>query len=95
MACSAAENSGILEIWNTIEEYLVITKGNGHFQHNRNLQNKNWFLQSLNQQLTQILQQNKAVKTAKKTMLEAVGKNTVSPFKAAREVLKIVNNQLK
>ncbi|WP_435622969.1 methylmalonyl Co-A mutase-associated GTPase MeaB [Flagellimonas sp.] len=95
MACSATENLGILEIWNTIEAYLEITKENGHFQRNRNLQNKNWFLQSLNQQLTQILQQNEAYKKARKGMLEAVEKNTVSPFKAAREVLKIINNQLK
>ena len=95
MACSAAENSGILEIWSTIEEYLKTTKENGHFQHNRNFQNKNWFLQSLNQQLTQILQQNKTYQKARKSMLAAVEKNTISPFKAAREVLKIVNDQLK
>ncbi|WP_422860457.1 methylmalonyl Co-A mutase-associated GTPase MeaB [Flagellimonas sp. S174] len=95
LACSATENSGIVEIWHIINEFLDKTKQNGHFQRKRNLQNKNWFLQSLNQQLTQILQQNEAFEKAKKNMLVAVEKNTISPFKAAREVLKAIHDQLK
>nr|WP_298999485.1 methylmalonyl Co-A mutase-associated GTPase MeaB [uncultured Allomuricauda sp.] len=95
LACSATENSGIVEIWHIINEFLDKTKQNGHFHRKRNLQNKNWFLQSLNQQLTQILQQNEAFEKAKKNMLVAVEKNTISPFKAAREVLKAIHDQLK
>ena len=95
LSCSATENTGILEIWDTISDFLEKTKKNGHFQRNRNLQNKNWFLQSLNQQLTQIFQQNDTFLKARKSMLLAVEKNTVSPFKAAKEVLKVIHNQLK
>lgn len=95
LSCSAYENTGIMEIWEMITSFLEKTKKNGHFQKNRNLQNKNWFLQSLNQQLTQIFQQNEAFKKAKESMLIAVEENTVSPFKAAKEVLHIIHNQLK
>ncbi|MEM9362773.1 MAG: methylmalonyl Co-A mutase-associated GTPase MeaB [Bacteroidota bacterium] len=95
LACSATENTGILEIWSTISEFMDKTKKNGHFQRNRNLQNKNWFLQSLNQKMAQIFQQNEAFKKARESMLIAVEENTVSPFKAAREVIKSIQNQLK
>lgn len=95
LSCSATENTGIEEIWKMIMEFLEKTKGNGHFLHNRTLQNKNWFFQSLNEQLTQLFQQNESFKKAEAALLKSVEENTISPFKAAKEVLKFVSDQLK
>ncbi len=95
LSCSATEHTGIDGIWQVILEYVELTRGNGHFEGKRNLQNKNWFLQSLHEQLTSIFDSKDSYMQMKSRMLKAVEKNTISPFKAAKEVLGYVNNQLK
>ena len=95
LVCSATENTGIVEIWETIVQFVAKTKENGHFEQNRTQQNKNWFFQALNEQVAQFYQKNKTFKKTKTNMLKAIEDQVISPFKAAKKVLESVQGQLK
>lgn len=90
--CSALHNQGIAEIWQLINEYLVLTKESGYFNTRRIEQNKYWLTQTINQQLTQRFYSNMAVKKVLKEQLEAIEKGEISPFEAADLLLKLAEN---
>ena len=49
--CSALNNHGIEEVWQIVLAFVQLTKSNNWFKNNRVNQNKNWLIQSINQQL--------------------------------------------
>ena len=49
--CSALNNEGIIDVWNIISEFIQLTKSNKSFEKNRKNQNKNWLLETVDQQL--------------------------------------------
>ena len=63
LSCSATENNGILEIWVMIQDFIAQNLENGHFKKNREIQNKNWFLQAVDEQIKQLFHQKKSFKT--------------------------------
>ncbi len=93
--CSAIEGTGILEIWQIIEAYTAEGIENGHFQKNRKTQNKNWFLQTVDEQLKQFFYQKESFIRIREEMRQAVEENKISPFYAAKTLIEEAGKELK
>ncbi|MES2544307.1 MAG: methylmalonyl Co-A mutase-associated GTPase MeaB [Bacteroidota bacterium] len=85
--CSAITHDGISAVWETIQQFLELTKSNGYFIEKRAEQNQYWMLETINEQLKlnffnhpeiqQLLEENK----------KAVQNDEISPFAAAQLLL--------
>ncbi|AWX43391.1 GTPase ArgK [Flagellimonas maritima] len=95
LSCSAIENKGIIEIWEMIIDFILQNQENGHFKKKRKIQNKNWFLQTIDEQLKMFFHQKESFKKAKEKMIKAVEENKVSPFYAAKSLMDDIIKELK
>ncbi|MBO0322043.1 methylmalonyl Co-A mutase-associated GTPase MeaB [Muricauda sp. CAU 1633] len=94
LRCSATENTGIHEIWELVEQFVTQNKENGHFEQNRKIQNKNWFLQTVDEYLKQFFHQKESFKKEQDKMLAAIENNEISPFYAAKLLLDKITKEL-
>ncbi|WP_222984665.1 methylmalonyl Co-A mutase-associated GTPase MeaB [Flagellimonas meishanensis] len=94
VACSAAENTGIGELWEIIEDFIKKNRANGHFFENRKKQNRNWFLQTVDESIKHFFHQKPAFKKAQEKMLKEVEANKISPFYAAKVLLDGITKEL-
>ncbi|RDY60998.1 methylmalonyl Co-A mutase-associated GTPase MeaB [Flagellimonas nanhaiensis] len=94
MQCSASENTGIREIWEMVEDFVAHNKESGHFDQKRKTQNKNWFLQTVDEHLKLFFHQKKTFVEAQDKMLRAIDENKISPFYAAKMLLDDVTKEL-
>lgn len=82
---SALTNMGIDDVWNTIEQYIILTKGNGFFNQQRNKQE----ILSFHRNIDEIIKQSIADKS--KTFLtdleNKIKAKQLSPRQAARLML--------
>lgn len=93
LQCSALENTGITEIWETI---VVYTSSIGDFfQENRKQQNKYWLIQTIEDRLKSDFYQNKNVQQELALLVEKVINAKMSPFAAAEQLLAIHRKELK
>lgn len=86
--CSAIENTGITEVWELIKAYKELTEENEYFTTRRNDQNTYWLLQTIENSLKENFYRNKNVKEKLPLLLQELSKNKISPFAAAKELLK-------
>ncbi|WP_435313988.1 methylmalonyl Co-A mutase-associated GTPase MeaB [Cellulophaga fucicola] len=89
LACSALEDTGIKDVWDTIETYVATNTKNNFFNTKRQEQNKYWLLQTIEDQLKQQFYQDKKVKAQLQESIDAVVNNKTSPFAAADKLLKL------
>ena len=89
LTCSALEQTGIEEIWEMIQKYVDITSKNGFFEENRVRQNKFWLLQTIEEQLKSSFYNHPKVKAELDTHIEAVQQHKMTPFTAAKSLLKL------
>ncbi|PKB43930.1 methylmalonyl-CoA mutase metallochaperone MeaB [Cellulophaga sp. RHA19] len=89
LACSALEDIGITEVWETIKDYVDTNTKNSFFDTKRQQQNKYWLLQTIEDQLKQQFYDDKNVKAELKGAINAVINNKTSPFSAADKLLKL------
>lgn len=87
--CSALNNTGILEAWKIVENYLKITQNNGFFEQNRKNQNKYWLRQSIENALKDNFYGKKDIKKSFPKYLEAINAGKMTPFQAAEALLKL------
>jgi LAO/AO transport system kinase len=87
LTCSAYQKTGISEIWNTIDEYLVHVKSNQYFQKRRNEQSKFWMYETINEQLRNNFYQNSQIKEMMGKLEQKVLKEETSSFLAAKKLL--------
>ncbi len=87
--CSTLHNTGIVEIHNIIENYILLTKKNGYFRSKRNQQNKGWLFEIINNELKHQFYNNLDVQNTLNKYITKIENNEINPFKAAKEVLKI------
>jgi len=85
--CSALEDKGVVSIWESISEYMELTKTNSYFETKRNEQNKYWLLQTIENQLKSDFFKNKTIKSALKEQLKLLEHNETTPFVAAEFIL--------
>ncbi|WP_190809325.1 methylmalonyl Co-A mutase-associated GTPase MeaB [Flagellimonas sp. S3867] len=95
LRCSAVEQTGIVEIWEMIENFVYQGKKSGHFESNRKNQNKNWFIQTVDERLKQYFHQKQSFKKVQEEMLKAVEEHKISPFYAAKKLLENITGELK
>jgi LAO/AO transport system kinase len=82
--CSSLQNEGVENIWTIIEEFINLTKSNNWFQMNRNDQNKNWLLQSINQHLQDDFYKNDKVTKELEKQLMKVKKQEITASEASK-----------
>ncbi|TMM53304.1 methylmalonyl Co-A mutase-associated GTPase MeaB [Maribacter algarum] len=88
LSCSSIENTGLDKIWEMILNYILENKASNFFNSKRQKQNKNWLLQTLDDQLKQQFYQDKKVAKALEKLIEDVINNRISPFRAAEKLLR-------
>lgn len=85
--CSAIENDGIQEVWQTIEKFLELTKGNHYFSEKRQEQNQFWMLESIDEQLKSHFYNHPDIQALLASNQKAVQSGELSPFAAAQILL--------
>jgi LAO/AO transport system kinase len=88
LVCSSLMNTGIEDIWKMIVAYKSKTVSSGHFEHNRQLQNIDWFQESFQQLLKVDVAQHPAVQKMKETLAADIASQKVSPQQAAEQLLR-------
>ncbi|WP_421806811.1 methylmalonyl Co-A mutase-associated GTPase MeaB [Flagellimonas sp.] len=92
--CSAVENTGIIEIWEMVQRFVSHTKENGFFEKNRQQQNKNWFLQTVDEYIKQFFHQKETFKKEQAKLLTDIESHKISPFYAAKLLLDKITKEL-
>lgn len=85
--CSAITNDGISAVWETIQKFLELTKGNNYFFEKRKEQNQYWMLETINEQLKNNFYQHPEIQKLLENNKKAVQNDEISPFAAAQKLL--------
>jgi len=85
--CSAITHEGIPEVWETIEKFLGLTKGNNYFFEKRKEQNQYWMLETINEQLKTNFYNHPEIQQLLDSTKKAVQNDEISPFAAAQLLL--------
>jgi LAO/AO transport system kinase len=93
--CSAADKTGIIEIWDMIIQFLDTIKNDGYFKINRQNQNKFWLKQTIDELLKQQFYKTSAVNQSLESMLQEVAADKISPFRAAEVLMAAYKKELK
>ncbi|PSR57104.1 methylmalonyl Co-A mutase-associated GTPase MeaB [Adhaeribacter arboris] len=86
---SALENTGIGEVWESIEAYVQKTKQNQHWEKKRQQQNLYWFHQTIRQTLEERFFTHPDVAKQLKAKEQAVLSGQLSAFAAAADLLNL------
>lgn len=86
--CSALNQENIENVYEIIENFVSLTKSNGSFYSNRQLQSKYWLTETINNALLNHFYQNPLIKNAIEEIEKDVIQNKISPFRAANLLLK-------
>ncbi len=89
LSCSALEDSGIIEIWGMVMEFINHARTIGTLQTNRSNQNKHWLLQHIDDQIKYDFYQNANISRILPTVINEVTMGKTSPFRAAEKLLEI------
>ncbi|TLV00082.1 methylmalonyl Co-A mutase-associated GTPase MeaB [Dyadobacter luticola] len=87
IACSGLYGKGMDTIWEMIGEYQKITKLNGFFLKNRQLQNADWMHDYIRQTLADLFYENAEVKAMLPAMENAVREEKLLPPQAANDLI--------
>jgi len=85
--CSAINQDGIPDVWETISKFVKLTKGNDYFNVKRSEQNEYWMLETINEQLKLNFYNNSDIQKLLDSNKKAVQKGEISPFAAAQILL--------
>lgn len=85
--CSAYNNTGINDVWETIQSYQNQTTINGYFDHKRKTQSKYWMYETINEELKRSFFNNPAISKEIEKLEKEVTHGSLSPFKAAHLLL--------
>ena len=80
-------NTGVAEIWEMINEYVVLTKANGYFDLKRNEQAKYWMYESMHSMLHHTFYTHPKIKNNLSKVEQKVLNNEVSSFVAANQMI--------
>jgi LAO/AO transport system kinase len=87
LTCSALENRGIREVWQMILDHRAQQEAGGHLEQRRQAQALNWMHGLISSGLQEIFQNASAVQDRLAQLEHLVRENTISPSRAARELL--------
>lgn len=84
---SSTEGTGLMELWNGIEDFLRHTKDNGHFLRNRARQAKYWMYETVDAVLRNNFYKSETIEPLLKGYEAKVLDDKLSSFQAAHELL--------
>ncbi len=87
LTCSALENTGISQVWESVNEYVALTKGNNYFQNRRHDQSTFWMYETINETLRNNFYQNPQIRSKLAAYENLVLTDGMSSFIAAQELL--------
>lgn len=87
LTCSALVQTGIGDIWQSIEEYVSFTSGNGYFRQNRSHQAKYWMYEFIHESLQSHFKTNPRIGKKLEMLEKKVMEGSISSFHAAMEIL--------
>jgi LAO/AO transport system kinase len=87
LTCSSLEQTGIMEIWQSIEEYVSFTSENGYYSQNRSHQAKYWMYEFIQESLQSHFKTNPRIGKKLELLEKKVMEGTISSFHAAMEIL--------
>jgi LAO/AO transport system kinase len=101
LTCSSLENEGIKDIWEMLEQYQEQSKttnfqdesgqSSNAFSLKRAKQNSNWLKSLVHDMLERKLYQNPKVKTTLPNLKNAVLRNEMTPYSAAKKIIDLLN----
>jgi len=87
LTCSALENTGVLEAWDTINKYVTLTQENGFFKNRRHDQSRYWMYETINETLRNNFYYNPKIRPKLPAYEKLVLSDGMSSFVAAHELL--------
>ena len=85
--CSAITHAGIADVWQTILQFLQLTKDNQYFYIKRKDQNQYWLMETIDEQLKQHFLNHAEIQQLLELNKKAVQNDEISPFAAAQLLL--------
>lgn len=92
---SSLEGTGLMDLWNGIEDYIKFTKANKHFMHNRSNQAKYWMYETINSQLRDSFFKNPTIEELLPQIEQNILEDRMSSFTAAQYLLDIYSDKMK
>jgi LAO/AO transport system kinase len=84
--CSSITHEGIPGVWETILEFLEITKGNNYFFEKRKEQNQYWMMETIDELLKSTFYNHPEIQRLLDTTKKAVQNDEISPFAGAQKL---------
>jgi LAO/AO transport system kinase len=91
MTSSAVTKAGLEDILQKIEEYFLMTKGNGYYHHKRKEQSRYWMYETINEGLKNRFFEDPRITGKLKDFEESVMEGKLGSFAAASELLRLYN----
>nr|WP_225990339.1 methylmalonyl Co-A mutase-associated GTPase MeaB [Flavobacterium sp. SaA2.13] len=85
--CSAITHDGIADVWQVVNDYFEMAKGNRYFEAKRTDQNRYWLTETINEQLKANFYAREDIAVLLEHYKKAVQNNELSPFAAAQFLL--------
>ena len=88
LTCSSLDQTGIGDIWKSVEEYVSFTMENGYFGQQRNRQSKYWMYEFIHESLQSHFYADPRIGKQLELLEKKVMEGSISSFHAAMEILK-------
>jgi LAO/AO transport system kinase len=89
MTCSALEAVGMVEIWDTVLEFIDFTRTNGYFNLNRSRQARHWMYAFIDESLRSDFYNGPGIRERLDSLEKEVLEGLKSSFQAASEILEL------
>lgn len=89
LTCSALHQQGIEEIWEAVEQYLLLIRDNGFFESRRKEQAAYWMYETIESELKQRFYRHPKVRKQLQKFKEKVEQGEITSYKAASELMKL------
>jgi LAO/AO transport system kinase len=87
LTCSSKTNTGIGKVWDTVLEYMALTRHNGFFERNRLEQSRYWMYETINQNLKDSFYNDKRIQKLLEIYENKVLQGESTPFTPAKTLL--------
>jgi LAO/AO transport system kinase len=93
MRLSALQGNGVPELWEKIQQFEALQKGNGEFDARRKKQAGSWMWDRIDAGLKNAFANNVAVQELLPSLSAAVNQGTIAPSVAARRLLEAMGHE--
>ncbi len=95
LLCSALKDTGIIDIWHLIQNYILKTTANKSFKKKRQRQEEFWLYDTINEKLKTQFFSNSAIKKELNHQLLLLAKKKTTPYEVASLLLDLYSNSQK